>query len=90
MLKGIKKTEVWKQGSSEMEVAQSSRSVNISISDLFDFVKTLIIQMEIMKLHLLKMLPLTEVFEKHVNQVAVYSNIALVADSFSVYQRKRI
>ena len=33
--------------------------------------------------HELKLQPLTEVFDRHVNQVAVYSNIALTADSFS-------
>ena len=34
-LEKIKKTEVWKQGNTENGVTQNSRSVNISISDLF-------------------------------------------------------
>ncbi len=33
-LDGIKKTEVWKQGTTENGVAQNSRSVEISIADL--------------------------------------------------------
>ena len=34
-LSAIKKTEVWKQGTTDNGVAQNSRSVNISIADLF-------------------------------------------------------